>query len=830
MKRINYLFALALPALMAACTQEELVTNDAGNNGLNLVENPIENFSLKVNIGDAPETRVTDDEDLQVGDKMGLAWFSPRYKNQYGQLQQPLDRPEYFANNQLTLGLADGSGLWTSDAVIMEGTHFAYMPFQTIWENQDEYPLQVKGGQEALQVYNETTQMGNASDRQDWMVNHQVYLSPAYEFTAENGSAGINEERSVSLYLFSNRLNIQPKFENGPADWTVYSYELKVDQAQYHNIAPFVTHAEILANKLPKATEFGGQCNWASISNDASLKSFYNPVKSAESLTMRYAEGAEAKASDNLKFTFLLLPITKEYIQSAQINKIYAGEIVLVAHTNYGDVTIASVKGKFDANVPTESEMTLEQLYYNGTNDNAQDATTMVGFVGNAGVTRGNGTGRNGNLTATFDFKNIETTLPKVCDNATLNQALNMIKNYKKALGDAYTTDEITLCKQPTFNNLAFTEKIEAVEKATGVEITVTGQKWTDEEDKERMSEITWKGNSSIAQRIPLTVNIVAEGATLTAEVVGKGLTGTTVYGTLENNGAAQKVTVEESGLLNNNDVVTELRNYGKVYNNPAETSAPEDQAEIFALYNYGTVYNYGRIETVKANNNADADNVNTAKIVLMNNENIEDGEAIGAIFNIENIARGVMEVENNIEYTVEKSDAVKAGAQFAVALNNKATNIFVADGADISATASQHTLNGRKFAARITFNGTSTYTFASSAQFGNVLKVAEVVLAEGAKVEFENQLANSGVLSDIYALATDKFIMNNASELTLDKKVLIAAAGLFIEPNSTVTINTHETDSKLYYIYKSQTQSEIKGVNSINEMPQNVKEAFGWE
>ena len=827
MKRINYLFALALPALMAACTQEELVTSDAGNNGLKLVENPIENFSLKVNIGDAPETRVTDDGYFQVGDEMGLVWFNPFYNQGMAQLKGK----EFYANNRLTIGLEDGSGLWTSDAVIMEGTHFAYLPFQTKWGNQDEYPLQVKGGQEALKVYNETTQMGNASDRQDWMVNHQVYLSPAYEFTADNGGAGINEERSVSLYLFSNRLNIQPSFVNGPADWTVYSYELKVAQKQYHEIAPFVTHAEILANNLPQASEFGGQCNWSSISNDKGLATFYSPVKSAESLTMQYAEGYEAKASDNLKFTFLLLPITKEYITSANISKPYAGEIVLVAHTNYGDVTISRVKGKFDANVPTESEKTLEELYYNGTNDNAQDATTMVGFVGNAGVTRGNGTGKNGNLTATFDFKNIKTVLPEVCSNATLSRALQMIKNYKKALGDTYTEQEIVLCKQPTFSNLAFTEKIEATEEATGVEITVTGQKWTDEEGKERMSEITWKGNSSIAQRIPLTVNIVAEGATLTAEVVGgKGLTETTVYGTLENNGAAQKVTVEESGLLNNNDAVTELRNYGNVYNNPAETSAPEDQAKISELYNYGTVYNYGRIVTVQANNNADADNENTAKIVLMNNENTEDGEAIGAIFNIKDIASGVMDVENNIEYTVEKSDAVKAGAQFAVALNNKATNIFVADGADISATASQQTLNGKRFAARITFKGTSTYTFASAAQFENALKVAEVVLAEGAKVAFENQLANSGVLSDIYALATGKFIMNNASELTLDKKVLIAAATLFIEPNSTVTINTHETDSKLYYIYKSQIQSEIKGVNSINEMPEDVKEAFGWE
>ena len=815
---------------MAACTQEELVTNDAGNNGLNLVENPIENFSLKVNIGDAPETRVTDDEDFQVGDKMGLAWFSPKYKNQYGQLQPPLDRPEFFANNQLTLGLGNGSGLWTSDAVIMEGTHFAYLPFQTIWENQDKYPLQVKGGQEALRVYNETTQMANASDRHDWMVNHQVYLSPAYDFTAKNGGAGINEERSISLYLFSNRLNIQPNFVNGPADWTVYSYELKVNQALYHEIKPFVTHAEILANKLPKATEFGGQCNWASISNDTDLKSFYNPVESAESLTMRYAEGAEAKASDNLKFTFLLLPITKEYIQSAQINKTYAGEIVLVAHTNYGDVTIKEVEGKFNANVPTLSTKTLEELYYNGTNDNAQNANNMVGFVGNAGVTRGNGTGANGNLTATFDFKNIETVLPKVCNNADLNRALQMIKNYKKALGDAYTADEITLCKQPTFTNLAFTERIEATEKATGVDITVTGQEWEDEDGGKHFSEITWKGESSIAQRISYSENIVAKGAKLTAEVDGKGLTETTVYGTLENNGIAEIVTVEEGGLLNNNGKATTLYNNGTAYNNPAETRAPKDQSEITNLYNYGTVYNYGRIKTVKANNNADADNVNTAKIVLMNNENIVDGDVIGAIFNIEDIASGVKKVENNIEYTVEKSNAVKAGAQFAVALNNRATNIFVADGADISATASHQSLNGHEYEARVTFKGKSTYTFASSAQFGNELKVAEVVLAEKANVTFKNELADSGVNSDIYALATKRFAMNNSSKLSLGKNVVIAAFTFYVEPNSTVTVTTTGNYSKIFYRYKAQENSEVKGVHSINEMPDFIKEYFGWE
>lgn len=843
MKRKSYyLFALALPALLAGCQQEELVSNSANNDGMKLLENPIENFSLKVETSDDVQTRMTDGAQFEAGDEMGLVWFNPWYlDNQWvdGSSQdvwEQLDRPQFYANNRMTINAkADGSGVWTSDAVIMEGTHFAYFPFQTKWG--DEY-LQVKGGKEILKVYNAETQPVDVNDRLDWLMNHQTLLSPVYEFTEDNGGAGISDERAIRLELFSNRLNIQPVFENFPSDLTVHSFELKtvgnLNQGRYTAYDAFVTEAEILANKLPMSADFGS-CNWATIGNPAiNLADFYAPRELTNSLTIEYSQ--DVTVTDNMdRFTFLLLPVNAANMPSKAWWTTAASEIQLVAHTNYGDITINTVNGIFNANMTTKSDITLSQLYYNAENgDQVAAANQFVGLVGNAGTTRGgSATGNNNNklITATFDFNDIKFVLPEVCSNATLNRALQMIKNYKKALGDTYTEQEIVLCKQPTFSNLAFTEKIEAAEKATGVEITVTGQEWTDDKGNKHFSEITWKGNSSIAQRIPLTVNIVAEGATLTAEVVeGKGLTGTTVYGILENNGAAEKVTVEESGLLNNNDAVIELRNYGKVYNNPAETSAPVDQAEIFELYNYGTVYNYGRIQTVQANNNADADNVNTAKIVLMNNENIEDGEAIGAIFNIEHIAGGVMDAENNIEYTVEKSDAVKAGAQFAVALNNKATNIFVADGADISATASQQTLNGKRFAARITFNGTSTYTFASSAQFENVLKVAEVVLAEGAKVEFENQLANSGVLSDIYALATDKFIMNNASELTLDKKVLIAAATLFIEPNSTVTINTHETDSKLYYIYKSQTQSEIKGVNSINEMPENVKKAFGWE
>lgn len=147
MTRKNYLWALALPAMLAACTQDEFTAENA-NGGLKLVETPIENFSLQVNIGDAADTRVDLDENgsqqWEGGDHMGLAWYNPKYYWEGEEINQ-LNSPAYFANNMMTInGTSEGS-LWTSDAVIMEGTHFAYFPFQTVWGDNDKY-LQVKGG------------------------------------------------------------------------------------------------------------------------------------------------------------------------------------------------------------------------------------------------------------------------------------------------------------------------------------------------------------------------------------------------------------------------------------------------------------------------------------------------------------------------------------------------------------------------------------------------------------------------------------------------------------------------------------------------------------
>ena len=756
MKR-KYLIALTLPALLAACTQEEIGQEAVGNDRLNLVENPIENFSLEVNVGDEAETRLTTDSKWEVGDKMGLVWFNPQYKAWDGNFVT-LNTPEFYANNQFTINNNNGTAQWNSDAVIMEGTHFAYFPFQTVWG--DEY-LQVKGGQEILKVYNTTEQKDDVNNRLDWMMNHQTMLSPVYSFTGDNGTAGISDSRRINLYLFSNRLNIKPEFVNGPSDLMVYGYTLQT-QDNYTSIMPFVTEAEILANKLPTSDKFGESCNWANIGKMAiKLSDIYNPTKYASALNVTYE--TDVNSSEAPKFAFLLLPaVDKGQWQVGSNSETNPkSQLELVAHTNYGDITITEVAGKFDPNTTNESVITLSKLYYNAETGNlAQNADVQVGFINNAGTTRGASTGVNGDIKATFDFANIEYTLPFVCDNQSYDRALEMIKNYNEKLGEQNFT--VTLCEQPEFTDLAFTKGIEAVEEELGVNIKVQGQVWYDEIEKKHVSEITWHGTkNSIEQRISNVEHFIATlSSTVAPNANGNGLNATTVLngGTLKNYWAAESVTVEKGGKVYNYDTknaeytgsINKVVNYGTVSNMASYTTAKEDQPVIGDLYNYGLVNNYAEILDVKENNNATTEVANTAKIVLLDNTNKFNGATIGAMFSIlaadsyDTILFDEMGwLDNNIEYTVDDANSVIAGRHLAIALNNYATNVLVKDGVNIDATAGV-ALNGNEYKARITFEGKTAFTFSSAAQFDNEFMIGEIILAKGATVTFKNQLVEN--------------------------------------------------------------------------------------
>ena len=799
---------------------------------MDLVENPIENFSLEVNIEDGIGTRMVGNN-FEVGDQMGLVWFNPWYnagKNQ-------LNSKEFYANNRMTISQnADGKGVWTSDAVIMEGTHFAYLPFQTAWENQDEYPLQVKGGKDALQLYNETDQRDDVSNRLYWTYNHATYLSPAYEFTEDNGGAGISENRRIEMKIFSNRLSVKPVFENAPADLTVYSYELTAPTVYGRTVNPFVTHAEILANKLPKSGDFGG-CDWATLNTTTKLTDFYTPVKYAQSLEVTYAD--EVKASEAPKFMFLMLPATSKTLSYSSDN-INASVIKMIAHTNYGDITISNVSGLFNENTMEESEISLSKLYYNGENISArQETNRFVGFIDVAGTTRGLTGGVNGDITATFDFNNIVFKLPEVCSNATLERTLDMIKRYQNELGDACPPSfELALCNQPVFTDLDFTGTLNAFMEETGLEISVTGKNtWVDEDNTiHQYSEITWKGNSKLDQVIPYTENFVADGATLTTNSE-KAITKITVQdgGRLTNNGQLGTVIVEEGGSATNYGTIKSVTNYGTVTNAMAATAAEEDQPTITTLVNYNNVINYATLSSVRRN--MKEDNTTAATITLRDNTKKVGLGTLGSIFKVDASYAEGKSLLGNIVYDLDSTTPADAGTDLANALNNYATQITVdAAVTEIAAPESKVFQNGNSTykndfdRATITFEGSTEYSINNSTSTGSLLALGEIVLNKDVTLTVSNAYYtgnNSGATTSAYALVADELTMGNGSTVDVKEITTVVAAALNIADGVTAAVKTvggEDMLSEFYYGTKFGNGTLSTSGNVNTEIPASVK------
>lgn len=805
MKRRNYLFALALPALLAACTQDELTAVDADNGGLNLVENPIENFSLQVNVGDAADTRLSTDAKWEEDDMIGLVWFNPIIVNN-NEKEVQLDRPEFYANNRLQINLNGGENEWRSDAVIMEGKHFAYFPFQTVW---GENKLQVKGGREILKVYNETEQQDDVNDRLHWMMDHQTMLSPAYEFTEENEGAGLSDDRRIDLYLFSNRLNIQPKFVNAPSDLTVDSYELKTvpyndnyNPGEFPAYNAFVTEAEILANKLPTSEKFTG-CNWANLKDVAKLSDFYQVVSKTNSLTVKY--NAVVDAADAPKFAFLLLPVPE---MTGDTHWEHTSEIALVAHTNYGDITVKDVEGRFDANMATTGIISLSELYYNAESANvAKAADKYKGFVDIAGTTRGASDGANGDITATFDFKNIKFTLPCVKDNETLDEVLAKIGEYKEKV-PTYNKEKIELCSNVTFESLKLTKLLEEKSKEFGVDISIEGQTWTDTEGT-HYSKITWTGEGNeITEAIANTNNYV-EG-TLTANIESGKLTTTYVEngGTLNNDGNAYNVTVEKGGTMVNKGTIEAVTNHGTTTNYPAETVKATDQPTIKALTNDNMVYNYATIETLKDNAKG--------TIELKDNSNPSTSTTtgvLGYIFKINEVEDKDWTKLGTIKYTVTDYQSGAAAAEaITAALNNFATDITVPETiAEVEApeSASFDSPTSTKFDnkyqyAKITFEGNTTYVVDNNTTLGGTLVVKEVAVAAGKTLTVKSANTGTGATDSNYALAAITLTMGNGSTVSIEKNTSVVAGTVDVPKGVEATVETAGKDGLSFFYYST--------------------------
>ena len=129
MKSIKFLAALAIPAMFAACTNEEIATNSSQQMkevvGAELVGT---NISLNVGFADEAQSRMTANGSFTKTDVLGLGWMST---SGGATAEQKIDKaPEnstIWANHRFAVNEEGKFSTWSN---VYKGWHFAYYPYE----------------------------------------------------------------------------------------------------------------------------------------------------------------------------------------------------------------------------------------------------------------------------------------------------------------------------------------------------------------------------------------------------------------------------------------------------------------------------------------------------------------------------------------------------------------------------------------------------------------------------------------------------------------------------------------------------------------------------
>lgn len=126
MKSIKFLAALALPAIFAACTNEELaVVQEDFQSKSEFVGAELIGTNVSMNFGSQSESRLSS-AGWEAADKLGLAWVvSDNFIADQTADVNPTD-PKLYANHMFQ---KDGDKGFTTKGNLYKGWHFAYYPF-----------------------------------------------------------------------------------------------------------------------------------------------------------------------------------------------------------------------------------------------------------------------------------------------------------------------------------------------------------------------------------------------------------------------------------------------------------------------------------------------------------------------------------------------------------------------------------------------------------------------------------------------------------------------------------------------------------------------------
>lgn len=448
MKTKHILTAIALPALLAACSQDEDLSGALSQKDFSNIPTVDVNFTASID-GNSPTTRMATRFDWEEGDKVGLAWLGEGSKI-------TIDGDAY-QNHPLFCTDAVAKSFKT-ETMLYVGSYYAYMPYNE--KITDVVPMEFDASNQELAATSAS------------YAKKAIYISP--KLTKLDGeTAGIGKNTKLNLSRLSNAVTVNLTFGNAAKFEGLKVMGISVD-------AKTSAPASVLPKSFTyKPTKDADVTDWSEMKSDkilaATSGNFFNisgPAAATVGAIEATSKEGLAVTDDQLTTYILTLAATEA-----------ATKLEVVVSTNYGDVTVdldSKGAGEADKAIVIKDKGTTEAK-------TIADAKIFNNF------------GASGSLDVYVDMSNL--TIPStVATQAELNEAL-------KTLAITETEKATTITVNPEKANSTNTVDLTDFTFPEGLKCAVTltaGDKAT--------SGFAFKGNTVINSQLTLASAATVDG------------------------------------------------------------------------------------------------------------------------------------------------------------------------------------------------------------------------------------------------------------------------------------------------------------------------------
>lgn len=232
MQKKSLLMALAVPALFAACSQEEMAL--APNNASGEFQGkPLEGVTIGFNQAESADTKMANNGwNLQwkKGDQVGLVWtnaYEITGQLVKGETYDPKVFPgtaSWGSNTRMTCTDPAGNVFEMQDGQVLEGQYFAYYPYQ-----EQTYQMNGKFSVSVDQVQHQAkVSTADPAANLSYVKDHMVWVSRAYQqenkpdastmnpatflYPLTNEQAGMSKSIDITMNRFANMLDTRIRF------------------------------------------------------------------------------------------------------------------------------------------------------------------------------------------------------------------------------------------------------------------------------------------------------------------------------------------------------------------------------------------------------------------------------------------------------------------------------------------------------------------------------------------------------------------------------------------------------------------------------------------